>query len=87
MAVRGRDGRVSFVLLWESTHGPLLKCYAGHCVTRWTRGSVEPQAAPGSALAPLLARARALPLSAMAIMVTLGMGAQLPPTFKKANAR
>ena len=72
-------GCVFFVLLWESTHGPLLKCYAGHCVTRWTRGSVEPQAAPGSALAPLLARARgALPrMSAMAIMVTFQRGGAL----------
>ena len=50
----------------------LSQCRAGHCVTRWTRGSVGPQAAPGTARAPLLARARgALPrMSAMAIMVT-----------------
>ena len=80
-----RDGRVSFLFCF-GIDVALSQCRAGHCVIRWTRGSVEPQAAlRWTALAPLLARARALPLSAMAIMVTLCRPP--PPDFQEANVK
>ena len=82
-----RDGRVSFLFCF-GIDVALSQCRAGHCVIRWTRGSVEPQAAlRWTALAPLLARARALPLSAMAIMVTLMCAAASTTDFQEANMK
>ena len=71
-----------FCFALESTW-PSLSAAPATVLSAGLAARVEPQAAlRWTALAPLLARARALPLSAMAIMVTL-MCAPPLPTFKK----
>ena len=80
-----------FYFALESTW-PSLSAAPATVLSAGLAARVKPQAAlRWTALAPLLARARALPLSTMAIMVTLGRGglpvSQLPPTFKKQMPR